>query len=117
MSHHGPQHDPATADCIAACRECAAVCTETIRHCLQMGGPHAHADHITLMQTCAEVCAVSANAMARGTLGHKAICAACAEICRRCAESCEALGNDESMRRCAEACRRCEQSCRAMASH
>jgi hypothetical protein len=116
MTHHGTHHDAATLECIAACRDCAATCIETISHCLRMGGPHAAADHIALMSTCGEICATSANAMARGTPGHAAICAACADICCRCAESCEALGDDETMRACAQACRRCEQTCRAMAA-
>jgi hypothetical protein len=101
-------------DCISACDECAATCIDTIRHCLTIGGKHAMPEHIGLLQTCAEICTVSANTMRRGVQAHVAVCAACAEICRRCAESCESMGDDEAMRRCAEACRRCAESCRAM---
>jgi hypothetical protein len=100
--------------CIASCDECAATCIDTIRHCLTMGGTHAMPEHIGLLQTCADICRVSANTMRRGVQAHATVCAACAEICRRCAESCEAMGDDEAMRRCAEACRRCAESCRAM---
>jgi hypothetical protein len=115
MTHH-PHHTAEMDACIRACRECSAVCTDTIRHCLTMGGDHAAPDHIALMQTCAAICTTDADAMARGTPGHEAICAACAEICRRCAESCERLGSDEAMKRCADASRRCERTCREMAA-
>lgn len=54
--------------------------------------------------------------MLRGTSVHGVICGACAEICRRCADSCESMGEDEQMKRCAEICRRCADSCEAMAS-
>ena len=117
MTHHTAEHRSAEMNqCITDCFQCAATCVETINYCLGKGGPHAAADHINLMQTCAEICAVSGNAMLRGVQAHTAICGACAEICRRCAESCERLGTDEAMQRCAEACRRCAESCRAMAA-
>lgn len=117
MSHHTAEHrSSAMNQCITDCFDCAATCIETINHCLSMGGKHASPEHIGLMQTCAEICTVSANAMLRGTHAHMATCAACAEICRQCAESCESMGDDEAMRRCAEACRRCMESCRAMSA-
>lgn len=117
MSRHTAEHrSSGMNECITACQQCATICIETINHCLSMGGAHAEPQHIGLMQTCAEICTVSANAMLRGIDAHSATCAACAEICRRCAESCERLGDDEAMRRCVEACRRCAESCQAMAS-
>lgn len=117
MTHQGTEHrSTGMSQCINECFTCAATCIETITHCLTMGGKHATPEHIGLLQTCAEICTVSAHAMLRGGHAHMATCAACAEICRQCAESCEALGDDEAMRRCAEACRRCAESCRAMAN-
>ena len=115
MSHHTSEHRGTEMNrCIADCLSCATVCTETITHCLAMGGAHATPAHIGLMQTCAEICAVSAHAMLRGVHAHTATCTACAEICRLCAEACESLGDDDAMRRCADACRHCAESCRAM---
>lgn len=117
MTHHIAGHRSSEmSQCISDCLDCAAVCIETISHCLGMGGKHATPEHIGLMQTCAEICTVSANAMLRGVHAHSATCTACAEICRSCAESCESMGDDEAMRRCADTCRRCAESCRAMAS-
>lgn len=118
MSHHTAEHRSAEMNqCITNCSECAAVCVETITHCLSMGGNHASPEHIALMQTCADICTVSANAMRRGSPAHTATCGACAEVCRQCADACERMGaDDEAMRRCAEACRRCAESCSAMAA-
>jgi len=102
--------------CIEDCLSCATTCIETINHCLSVGGAHAAPEHIGIMQTCAEICSVSAHAMLRGVQAHTATCSACATICRQCAESCESMGEDEAMRRCADACRRCAESCRAMSA-
>jgi hypothetical protein len=110
-------HDAASlADCIRACSDCHETCLRTIRHCLERGGRHAHAGHLALLATCADICRTSADAMLRETPMHRHTCAACAEICSACAEECEALADDEAMRRCAEACRRCAESCRRMAA-
>ncbi len=54
--------------CIGDCQECWRMCTETVQHCLQKGGRRAEADHILLLLDCAEVC-------------------------RRCAESCKQISN------------------------
>lgn len=117
MTHHTAGHRSSEMSrCIRDCLDCATTCTETISHCLGMGGEHASAQHIALLQTCAEICTVSANAMLRGLEAHSATCRACAELCTLCAQACESMGDDEVMRRCAEACRRCAESCRAMAS-
>lgn len=102
--------------CIKECLDCASICLETMAHCLAKGGEHAAAEHITLLQDCAEMCRTAANFMLRGSAVHAQTCGASAEVCRRCAESCERLAaDDEEMARCAEACRRCEASCREMA--
>jgi hypothetical protein len=102
--------------CIRACRDCAQTCLETVRYCLQQGGRHAEAGHLTLLLDCAQLCQTTADFMARGSEFDRVLCGACAEVCDRCAESCERFGDDQQMRACAEACRRCAESCRAMAS-
>lgn len=117
MTHHTAEHRSAEMnECIQHCMECAAVCTETLSHCLSKGGRHAAPERIALLATCAEICTVSAHTMLRGSEVHGITCGACAEICRRCADSCAAFGDDEAMRRCAEACRHCAQSCHRMAA-
>lgn len=112
-----PGHDPAAMrECIDHCTHCHGICVETIRHCLEQGGAHAGAAHLSLMQTCADICRTSADAMLRGDAAHVHTCRACAEICRLCAEACEAMGDDARMRECAQACRRCAESCARMAA-
>lgn len=117
MSHHSAEHrSPEMNACIDNCTQCHAICLETINHCLSMGGKHAAPDHISLMATCADICATSADAMLRGAAVHEFTCGACAEICRRCADDCASMAADDpEMQRCADACRRCAESCAAMA--
>jgi hypothetical protein len=101
--------------CIQNCLNCHAICLETINHCLQMGGEHASAQHIELLQDCAQICAASADFMLRMSQFHPQTCGVCAAVCAACADECERMtdGND-FMARCAEACRRCAESCRQM---
>ena len=102
--------------CIADCTDCHRVCLSTVRHCLGRGGKHAAPAHIAILEDCAEICRASANSMIRGSELHTRLCAACADICSRCAESCEAMDGDEVMAGCAEVCRRCAESCERMAA-
>lgn len=112
-----PQHDPAAMrECIDNCTRCHATCIETIRHGLRQGGAHADPAHLSLMQTCADICRASADAMLRGDEAHVHTCRACAEIRRLCAAACDAMADDARMRECAAACRRCADSCARMAA-
>ena len=101
--------------CIDDCLDCHSVCLETVNHCLQMGGKHADPRHIGLLLDCAEICQTSANFMLRDSALHGRTCGVCAEVCMRCAESCEQFRDDQQMMACAEVCRRCAESCREMA--
>jgi hypothetical protein len=100
--------------CIQECLNCHSICLATVSYCLQMGGKHAEAHHITTLLDCAEICQTSANFMLRGSHFHTRTCGVCAEVCERCAQECERFGDDAQMRSCAEACRRCADSCRRM---
>lgn len=113
MSHERNQE---MDNCIQNCQNCHEVCLETISHCLEMGGEHASAEHIKLLQDCVQICQTSADFMIRGSDYHAPVCGACAEVCDACAKECESMadGND-FMQRCADACRRCAESCRQMA--
>ena len=103
--------------CIRACMECHRICLHCIVHCLTKGGSHASADHIKIMMDCAQICAVSADFMIRGSDHHAHLCRECADICRDCERSCAGhTGADETMRACAEACRRCAEECAKMAA-
>ena len=103
--------------CIDNCTECHRVCLETAVYCLTKGGKHAEARHVRLLLDCAQICAVSADFMARRSPYHTHVCAECAEICNACAAFCEAHPDpDGQMKRCAEACRACARSCEQMGS-
>lgn len=108
-------HDTAMGSGVQTALECHTICLETITHCLAKGGEHARPDHIKLLLDCAEICQTAANFMTRDSEAHALTCRVCAEICERCAASCEEMGDDDEMRRCAEACLRCAESCREMA--
>jgi hypothetical protein len=107
--------DPEMQKCIDACLSCSAICTETITHCLRMGGLHAEPGHIALLQLCAATCDLAAKSMQLNSPYHRAFCRLCADICGDCANECESLGADDLMLDCARVCRECAESCAAMA--
>jgi hypothetical protein len=107
---------PVVRQCIDECVRCHEVCLSTIPYCLEQGSEHAEEAHIVLLQDCAEICRTNADFMLRGSDEHERVCAACAAICRHCADDCDRLSDDEVMRACAEACRRCAEFCDRMAT-
>jgi hypothetical protein len=113
--HKGQKMDEAMQRCIDDCLNCASICTETMMHCLQMGGEHAEPEHIRLLIDCAEICQTSANFMLRHSNLHGQVCGVCAVVCERCAEDCARFTDDSVMQECAEVCRTCAESCREMA--
>lgn len=115
-THSSKQVDGDMRRCIQECRDCEALCLQTLSYCLEKGGAHAAADHVRALIDCAKTCSVGADFMLRGSPLHTKTCGTCAEACRVCAESCEKMGDDPRMKACAEACRRCADSCRKMAT-
>lgn len=115
MAHHN--HAQHMQHCIDNCTQCHNICMETVRHCLEMGGDHASAAHITTLLDCAQACATSADFMLRNSEMHGKTCGVCAEACTRCADECERMANgDEQMLKCAEICRQCAETCKSMAA-
>ena len=114
MAHH--PLDDRMQECIDRCQTCQEACLETVNHCLQKGGKHADAKHISTLLACAEICDTSARFMLLGSEYHARVCEVCAEICEACAVSCDRMGDDETMRACADECRRCAESCQQMAT-
>lgn len=103
--------------CIQICQDCHALCTRTIRHCLELGGRLAAPEHIRLLVDCAQMCEINVDYMLRGSLLHDRVCGVCAEACKLCAENCAQLaGDDQMLKQCADLCRRCAGSCERMAS-
>lgn len=107
--------NPALQQCITDCLDCHRICTEAVPHVLHGIGEHSEAEHLIAMLDCAQICALSADFMSRGSPHHAHVCGECAEICTACAALCDAHADpDSTMKRCAEACRRCAASCAAM---
>lgn len=103
--------------CIQLCQDCHALCTRTIRHCLDLGGRHAGPEHIRLLIDCAQMCQVNVDYMLRGSVLHERVCGICAEACKLCGENCAQIAGDDLMlKQCVDLCRRCGESCERMAS-
>ena len=106
--------DASLQACIDACLACHAQCLRTLRHCLGLGGMHASREHISLLAACASICVTSADTLLLGAAVHAHTCSACAAVCRQCAKSCRAMGEDGQMAQCADDCERCASHCEAM---
>jgi hypothetical protein len=101
-------------ECLRLCSECAEICEDTLVNvCLAEGGKHTEENHIRLMMDCIQICQVAAGFMRRESEFHMAVCAACAEVCDRCGQSCKSVGGT-AMKECADICRRCASACHAM---
>ena len=101
--------------CIQNCQDCYRACLQTLAYCMDQGGRHAQPQLLRLLMDCADICATSAAFMLRRSDLHAHTCAACAEVCRRCGDACEAISDDLRMRALADTCRHCAESCAAMA--
>lgn len=100
--------------CARMCHECHDACVEQLPRCLARGSHHAETAHITMLLDCAQACATAEDFLHRGSALHIHTCLMCAEVCRECARSCDAMAEDDRDHRCAELCRKCEDSCRRM---
>ena len=99
-------------ECLKLCLDCHHNCLEmAMHHCLQTGGRHTEPEHFRLMLNCAEMCQTNANFILSSSSLHALTCGVCAEVCRLCASSCEAIGD---MQGCVQACRACADSCERM---
>lgn len=113
----GHHTDDEMGKCIQLCQDCHALCTQTVGHCLNLGGRHAAPDHIRLLLDCAQLCETTAEYLLRGSSLHERMCGLCAEVCRQCAENCvKVAADDQIVKKCAEMCRQCAGSCERMAS-
>jgi len=97
---------------IAAATDCHQACIEALSWGLQQRGEPAHLLHARLMLDCAQMCDAARDMMLRSSdFAHQAA-ALTADVCERCATSCERMG--EGMAGCARACRTCADACRAI---
>lgn len=103
-------------ECIRACQETVAAC-QTCISASRDGDSQAMARCIALCVDCADLCKLTANAIARNSEHMDAICALCAQACLACNEECSrhvSLG----CQRCAEISYYCAEACHhIMQSH
>lgn len=93
--------------CIAACEHCATAC-------LQEQNVQMMARCISLDRDCADICALTARFLARGSEHAQHLLRECAEICHACGVECaQHADHMEHCRQCAEACKQCEEACRS----
>ncbi|MFO0823872.1 MAG: four-helix bundle copper-binding protein [Gemmataceae bacterium] len=96
-------------DCASSCEMCSAHCAK-----LLAGGKTEYHATLKLCQDCAAVCAAMARVAAKDGPVSDLLYPTCAEVCKRCAESCEKHAADPMLKQCGSDCRRCEKACREM---
>ena len=101
--------------CIDACNACAVACNHCAASCLQESAVKMMVKCIASDMDCAQICALAAAAMARGSEHAKAICALCADICQACGDEC-LKHNMDHCQKCANACLKCAEECRKMST-
>ncbi|MFC4426671.1 four-helix bundle copper-binding protein [Deinococcus navajonensis] len=104
-------------ECLDACLRCLKACENCAAACLTEPEIAGLRSCIRLDRDCADVCALTAQLLMRGSDLHPDACLLCAVACARCAAECEKHArHHEHCRVCAEACRACETICRQMAA-
>jgi len=105
--------------CIEDCNVCEAACTGCADADLAEPDVQEMVRCIRLCLDCADSCDATGRILIRQTEADSrvlgAVTEACAVACGVCAEECEKHAHHhEHCRICAEVCRRCEQSCREL---
>jgi hypothetical protein len=103
LSEHQLEAIRACNDCLTACMLCATACLEE--------DATGMARCISLDLECAELCRLTASAIARNSEHMDAICALCAHACDTSSDECD-KHNMDHCQRCAEASRYCAETCR-----
>jgi hypothetical protein len=102
---------------VLALHDCYRVCLASFAvHCTKAGGNHMAREHIRRMLSCIDLCALTADFLLRHSPQTQDLCLLCADICKQCATSCEALENAE-MQQCAEICTQAAHACLAEHHH
>jgi hypothetical protein len=98
-------------DTICVLRECHDICLEAFSlHCMKMGGQHMASEHIRRMESCIELCNLTANFLLRHFPLTQELCDLTADICKQCAASCNGI-DDTRMNVCARACEDAARAC------
>jgi len=106
---HEPVHK--TDPCAADCKSCYTMCEEKLDYFLKKGGKYADPARVQLMKDCITICKANEDFKTRGSQNAAAVAKACADICTKCAKSCEEL-SDDSLKACISMCKKCSDSCK-----
>lgn len=101
--------------CIEACLRCAAICNYCASSCTQEKDVNMMAACIKLDMECAAICYATGQLMSLGSDKAMDLCRICAEICEACARECEQHDHFEHCRVCTKTCYQCAEECREMA--
>lgn len=119
-THRSPGSQARTAAGLEHLQTCIDSCLAAQRECLaalsglrSQGGQALDPGRIRALLDCSEFCQVTATFMMRGSHRHTDLAAACAKICRDCADQCVPCA-EEQLVRCAETCKSCETACREL---
>ena len=96
--------------CQTTCSACQKTCEDALKYCESKGGKHADKAHLDTLKDCISLCKASADLGARGSKLTAKLRDVCAEACKKCAKSCEAL-NDPKLKDCVTTCNDCAKSC------
>lgn len=98
-------------ECVELCQQASLVCEWCADECL---GDETMAECVRRCRDVADVAALHARLLARGSANSDALAAVCADACEACATECETHDADHC-RVCADVLRECARSCAAMA--
>jgi hypothetical protein len=101
-------------DCARRCLECERVALETLTYCLDQRKEPVERGFLRLLQDCAEISHTAASFLLRGSELFGLPCAACSEVCERCAEASDEYTGDAQLELCAETCRRTAECCQRL---
>lgn len=89
---------------------------ETISYCYELGNEYAGSAHMRLLYDCAQLCATLQDTATLHSPSSIPMSLVVAEVCKRCAKSCESFKGDRPMEKCGRVCRSCADACSALAS-
>jgi Domain of Unknown Function (DUF326) len=102
--------------CIEACLRCAAICNHCASSCTQEEDVKMMAGCIQLDMECAAICYAAAQLMSMGSSKAMELCRICADICEACGAECAKHTHSQHCQECAAACKECAAECRKMAA-
>ena len=96
--------------CADLCKKCSDMCSKNLSAFQKKGGKYADTTLLNLLKDCIKICDTNSDFKGRSSKNGTLVDKACADICHKCAKSCEAL-NDPNLKDCIALCNQCAESC------